>query len=89
MPELLERLHPGAIVFSESIGLRLALPDDDRRVDAVRLIGDQVEAGKPGARCSLGKKSLCARCIVSCNRSRLAFRRSIQVYIVYSLCVRA
>jgi len=36
---------------------------------------------KPGAFCSLGKKSRCPRCIVTWRRAGLAFRRSIIVYI--------
>lgn len=44
MPELFERLHPAAIRISEGIGMRLAFPDDDRRVDAVLLVADHIEA---------------------------------------------
>ena len=79
MPERFERAHPGAILGIEGVGVRLALPHDNRRVDAARLVGDEVEGGKAGRLLQLGKKALCARSIVSCSRAGLTVRRSTKV----------
>src|SRR5262245_13617181 len=44
VPVIVEHLRPAILLGPEGVGLGLALPDDDRRVDAGFRIGEQVEA---------------------------------------------
>src|SRR5687768_13992268 len=54
--ERFQGLHPDAILRVEGLSLRLALPDDDRRVGGIRRIGDKREADEPGGRQQQGEE---------------------------------
>src|SRR5437899_1122709 len=56
MAEIVERLRPSGRHARERLGVRLAVPDDNRRVNAVRLVGDEIEADEAGRRLQLGEE---------------------------------